>query len=288
MIRRSLFALSLTALAALADDGATRPQTGDTGRWTCTTEFTYGTGEHKFPCGQLGKTKASEYTTMALDGTVQSVASDGTTTWIFSVAEVRLESKHDKGGAKVEWDSKSKKEAPVAGIAKFVALVGVTFTTTVGADGTVKSCSLEAWPTEPREALKEGKFQQELAAATMRDPIPAAAWMSLIFETGPAGKKEWSRRLQTPQAQEMEMKLDGSEYEGGESCARVKFETEKKPKSGEKLPNEVCKSGKAWWSKAGWLVKAEVRGGEETAYAVKGSYGELRLEVDLVKREKAK
>ena len=180
---------------------------------------------------------SSQSETIDLKGTCTSVAADGTAAWTFSVEAVAVETTVDSGG-KLKFESKKDKEC-VKGLVRYAAIKGVTFTATVGADGAIKSISIESWPTTCDIKIDKSTTVKNSAANQFHDPTSAREWLELIFNTGPGKGKEWKRTLYFGNQEEVDMKSDGAETVSGDKCARIKLDTADQPKDAANSRDEV-------------------------------------------------
>ncbi|MEK7466142.1 MAG: hypothetical protein AAB074_01900 [Planctomycetota bacterium] len=227
---------------------------------------------------------SSQSETIDLKGTCTSVAADGTASWTFTVEGVSVETTVDSGG-KLKFDSKKDKEC-VKGLVRYAAIKGVTFTATVGADGGIKSCSLEAWPKTCDIKIDKSTTVKNSAANLFHDPTSAREWLELIFHTGPGKGKEWKRTLYFGNQEEVDMKSDGAETVSGDKCARIKLDTADQPRdAANKIPREAFKSGKVSYSTAaGCALKVDIKGGIVADKSVLGVSSQARWEIECLKR----
>lgn len=227
---------------------------------------------------------SSQSEAIDLKGTCTSVAADGVASWTFTVDAVSVETTVESGG-KLKFDSRKDKEC-VKGFVRYAAIKGVTFTATVGADGAVLSCSLEAWPKECNIKIDKSTTVKNSAANLFHDPTSPREWLELIFNTAPGKGKEWKRTLHIGNQEELDMRADGAETISGDSCARVKLETADQPKdAANRIPREAFKSGKVSYSKAaGCALKVDLKGGIVAEKSVLGVASQARWEVSCLKR----
>jgi len=227
---------------------------------------------------------SSQSEAIDLKGTCTSVAADGTAAWTFSVEAVSVETTVDSGG-KLKFDTKKDKEC-VKGLVRYAAIKGVTFTASVGADGAILSCSLEAWPKTCDIKIEKSTTVKNSAANLFHDPTLPREWLELIFHTAPGKGKEWKRTLYIGNQEELDMRADGAETVSGDNCARVKLETADQPKdAANKIPREAFKSGKVSYSQvAHCALKVDIKGGVVAEKSVLGVASQARWEVTCLKK----